>query len=137
MPYLDEFKQVLNPNIFTIDSLEGVFVICLVIFAIYAIGRRMIKATTYCLMLLIFIQILYGLSLTAFNDVIPISNIIKYDVIAAVAQIFAGTFISDWLLYISAFIMWLTSHLGNAIAGTTKAIIEWFAENVLPMLDKR
>jgi len=136
MSNLDDFKQVLNPSAFTADSLEGVFVILLVIFAIYTIGRKMIKATMYCVMLLIFIQILYGLSLTSFNDVIPISSVIKYDAIAAVAQIFAGTFISDWLLNLSAFIMWLTYNLGNTIAGATKAIMNWFSENVIPMFEK-
>lgn len=136
MPNLENFKQTINPSAFSIDSIEGIFVLFLIIFTVYAIGKRITKATMYCVMLLIFIQILYGLSLTSFNDVIPISNVIKYDVIASVAQLFAGTFISDWLLYISAFIMWLTSNLGNAIAGATKAIIEWFSNNVIPLIDK-
>lgn len=115
MPSLEDFKQTVNPNALSIDSLEGIIVICLIIFAIYAIGKRMLKAVCWCMGALILIELLYGLSLTGFNDIIPISNIIKYDLMVSVAQVFSGTVICDWLLSLSAWIHMITYKAGEVL----------------------
>lgn len=132
----EDFKQTLNPNAFTIDSAEGVIVICLIIFIAYAIGKRLINATLWCIGGLTLLQIAYALSLTAVNNIIPISNVIHYDVMTSVAQVFAGTFISDWLVNASAWINFIFYKIGDRLAAWLQYIIDWFHTFVEPSIPK-
>lgn len=133
---VEDFKQVLNPNAFTLDSAEGIIVLGLVIFMIYAIGKRLINATMWCVGGLVLLQCFYALSLTAVNNIIPISNVIHYDVMTSVAQVFAGTFISDWLVSASAWINFIFYKAGDKIAYGLQYIIDWFNTYVIPSIPK-
>ena len=105
---VDDFKQVIDPSPFTLNSIEGLLVIALIIFLVYAIGKRIIKMICTSAALLVFIEMLYGLSLTAFNNVVHISSVVKYSLMVSIAQLFPGTFISDGLITASAYIlMWM------------------------------
>ena len=54
--------------------------------------------------LIVLIQIGYILGTTSLNDVIPFSEIFKYDVISAVANLFPDTMVQEALLKVSAFL---------------------------------
>ena len=122
---IEDLKQVLNPNAFTFDSVEGIVVISLIIFAIFAIGRRMIQAFFWCLGALILLEVLYSLSLTSLNDTIPISKVIKYDVVSSIAQLFPGTKLADWILTGSAWLRAAVLNTFNTLSNMFSKAFHW------------
>lgn len=122
---IEDLKQVLNPNAFTFDSVEGIVVISLIIFAIFAIGRRMIQAFFWCLGALILLEVLYSLSLTSLNDTIPISKVIKYDVVSSIAQLFPGTKLADWILTGSAWLRAAVLNTFNTLSNLFSKAFHW------------
>lgn len=66
--------------------------------------RRMTRAVSWCLSLIVLCQIGYVLSGTALNDVIPFSEVFQTDVMSAVAHLFPGTFIETGLLTAARFL---------------------------------
>lgn len=112
---LKEFLEgLLNPSVFTVDSLEGVLVILIVIFLVYRLTRHLGDFVGWLIGALFMIQLCYLLGMTAVNDYIPFANFFKYDVITAVAQVFEGTFVCDALLYVSAFMRYIAKVVAGA-----------------------
>lgn len=97
-------EATLNPSALSSDSIEGwiVLFICLVI--TYKITKNAGDFIGWLIGLLFIIQLGYWLGQTKLDDIVPLSQIFKYDILAAVAQCFAGTRICDALLYVDAFI---------------------------------
>lgn len=86
------------------DSVQGIIIILLLIWLVTAVIRHAFKAIAWCFFLIVLIQIGYILGTTSLNDVIPFSEIFKYDVISAVANLFPDTFVQTALLKVSAFL---------------------------------
>ena len=86
------------------DSVQGIIIILLLIWLVTAVIRHAFKAVAWCFFLIVLIQIGYILGTTNLNDVIPFSEIFKYDVISAVANLFPDTFVHTALLKVSAFL---------------------------------
>lgn len=86
------------------DSVQGIIIILLLIWLVTAVIRHAFKAVAWCFFLIVLIQIGYILGTTSLNDVIPFSEIFKYDVISAVANLFPDTFVQTALLKVSAFL---------------------------------
>ncbi len=86
------------------DSVQGIIIILLLIWLVTAVIRHAFKAVAWCFFLIVLIQIGYILGTTNLNDVIPFSEIFKYDVISAVANLFPDTFVQTALLKVSAFL---------------------------------
>lgn len=86
------------------DSIQGIIIILLLIWLVTAVIRHAFKAVAWCFFLIVLIQIGYILGTTSLNDVIPFSEIFKYDVISAVANLFPDTFVQTALLKVSAFL---------------------------------
>lgn len=86
------------------DSVQGIIIILLLIWLVTAVIRHAFKAAAWCFFLIVLIQIGYILGTTSLNDVIPFSEIFKYDVISAVANLFPDTFVQTALLKVSAFL---------------------------------
>lgn len=86
------------------DSVQGIIIILLLIWLVTAVIRHAFKAVARCFFLIVLIQIGYILGTTSLNDVIPFSEIFKYDVISAVANLFPDTFVQTALLKVSAFL---------------------------------
>ena len=103
--------SVLNDSAISKDSIEGIIVIILIAALIYTATKRAVSLASWILGALVVIQFLYGLSQTPFNDIIPISNFIKYDILQSIAQLFVGTPICNALLMLDAFIRAGTSSL--------------------------
>lgn len=86
------------------DSVQGIIIILLLIWLVTAVIRHAFKAVAWCFFLIVLIQIGYILGTTSLNDAIPFSEIFKYDVISAVANLFPDTFVQTALLKVSAFL---------------------------------
>lgn len=109
---------LLNSNRWSIDSIEGVIIILIILFLVYSISKKLIDFIWWCIGLLLFIQIGYILSLTSLNNTIPLSTIFRYDILSAIAQVFVGTKFSDILL-------WISKHLNTTITGAWDKICEY------------
>ena len=80
-----------------------------------AVIRHAFKAVAWCFFLIVLIQIGYILGTTSLNDVIPFSEIFKYDVISAVANLFPDTFVQTALLKVSAFLTQIFTDFSGAV----------------------
>ncbi len=103
----DMLAGLLNPSAFTLDSAEGVVVTVLAVVIVYRVTKNLGDFVGWLIGALFLIQLGYVLGFTVLNNYIPFSSIFKFDVITAMAQLFAGTPICDALLYVSAFINFL------------------------------
>lgn len=104
-------KSWLNPSIFTLDSAEGVIVIGLCVIIVYRITKNLKDFVGWCIGLLFIIQLGHVLGFTVLNNYFPFRDIFKFDVLAAPAQLFAGTRFADWILYIDAFMQYIAKVL--------------------------
>lgn len=102
----DWLSSNLNPSIFTLDSMEGVIVTALAIIILYRITKNLTDFIGWCIGALILIQVGHVLGFTVLNAYFPFRDIFKFDVIAALAQLFAGTAIADALLYFDAMLQY-------------------------------
>ena len=96
----------LNPSIFTLDSMEGVVVTVLAVVIIYRVTKNLAGFVGWCIGALVLIQFGHILGFTVLNDLFPFRDIFKYDVIASLAQLFAGTKGADALLYLDAMLQY-------------------------------
>lgn len=97
------------------DSEQGIIIILLLIWLVTAVIRHAFKAVAWCFFLIVLIQIGYILGTTSLNDVIPFSEIFKYDVISAVANLFPDTFVQTALLKVSAFLTQIFTDFSGAV----------------------
>lgn len=97
------------------ESLQGIIVILLLIWLITAFIRHAFRAVAWGFGLLVLMQIGYILSLTSLNDAIPFSTIFKYDVISAVANLFPGTIVQEFLLKVAAFLNQIFRDFAGAV----------------------
>lgn len=109
--------DTLNPSVFSWDSAEGVVVTILCVVIVYRITKNLGSFVGWLLGALFLIQLGYVLGFTTLNNYIPFSEIFKFDVITAMAQLFAGTPVCDALLYVSAFI----NFIGKVVTETFEA----------------
>lgn len=84
--------------------LEGIIVLLLLIWIVTSFFRKAFHAVWWALMLIVLLQIGYILGQTELNNAIPFASVFKYDVIAAVAQVFPGTPVETFLMKISEFL---------------------------------
>lgn len=113
-----QLENLLNPSALTLDSVEGVLVLILILFMLHSFSEKMFKVASWCLAGILIIQIGYYLSFTGLNDFIPFSSIFKYDIMTSLAQLCVGTKLSDIILYASAVLQTIL----NAAAGY---LAEW------------
>lgn len=100
----DQLFEMLNSSAFTSDSAQGWIVMIILVVLVYKLSQNALDFVGWCIGVIAFIQICYWLGHTGLNNIIPFSNIFKYDILQSVAQCFVGTKICDWLLYADAFI---------------------------------
>lgn len=117
-----QLEAILNGSAFTTDSIEGWLCIILALFLIYNITQKLGDFIGWCIGGIVLIQVGYWLSFTGINDFVPLSDIFKYDIFAAVAQCFAGTKLCDWILYADAFMHSLLIEAYNAVSGLIGSI---------------
>lgn len=109
----DELMSLLNPSAFTIDSLEGILLIGLIIYMIYHMTKKTKRIIKFCLEIMLALQIGYWLSFTSINNIINLRSIFKYDIITAIAQVFVETKLCDILISLNAVIKTVFIEIGN------------------------
>lgn len=117
-----QLENTLNQSPFSVNSIEGVLVLLLIAFMIYNIINKSFKFVKFSVGLLLIIEIGYCLSLTGFNNIIPLNEIFKYDVLTSLAQLCVGTKLSDILLKIDASFIVFFQQLWNLIVQTRNDI---------------
>lgn len=119
----EELLQILNPSAFSADSVEGWLIIVLGIMLIHSLWKKATSAILWSAGAIVCCQILYGLSLTGFNQIIPLSYVFKYDVMTSIAQCFVGTKACDALLYFDSIIIATMDGLWNSCSNVLFVIL--------------
>ena len=126
----NELSSLLNPSAISVDSIEGFILMLLFLCCVYSLWHKAVKAVGWCICGIVIFQCLYSLSLTGFNDIIPLSTFFKYDVITSIAQCFKGTPVCDVLLWFDAFLIVVFSDLwkfaGNFFTSVWHLILQLF-----------
>lgn len=102
----DWLASNLNPSVFTLDSMEGVIVTALAVIILYRITKNLAGFVGWCVGALVLIQVGHVLGFTVLNAYFPFRDIFKFDVVAALAQLFSGTGVADVLLYFDAMLQY-------------------------------
>lgn len=113
----DELSALLNSVPMSTDSMEGWLVILCAGFMAYNIGKKAIEFVSWSVSAIFLVQVCYWLSFTGLNDVIPFSNLFKYDVLTSIAQCCVGTKLCDGILYVNAAIQAICIQTYNIVAG--------------------
>lgn len=111
-----ELESLLNSSAFTTDSIEGWLVILLLLFMGWNISRKALKFVAWSVSFIFLVQVFYWLSFTGLNDIIPLSEVFKYDVLTSIAQCFVGSRLCDGILWVNAFIQTICTQAYNLIA---------------------
>lgn len=125
----NELEALLNSSAFTTDSIEGWLVILLALFMIWNLGRKALKFVAWSASFIFLIQVCYWLSFTELNNIIPLSEVFKYDVLTSIAQCFVGTRLSDGILWVNAFIQTVCTQAYRSVAD----FVGGLASNIKPI----
>lgn len=110
---ISKAQEIMNPTVWSTASIEGIVILVLIVFAIYKLFHKAYRFAWWCIGAIFMIQILYLLGLSDVNDVIPLHNIFKYDIGTSIAQLFVGTKIAPWILYVNEIIKYGIISAGN------------------------
>ncbi len=118
---VDEIKQslgqLLNEHPISTDSIEGWILIFLIAFIAWNVYRKAMKFVGWSCAVILLIQIGYFLGTTDLNNLIPLSQIFKYDILTAIAQTCVGTPVCDVLLKINAYIRYICTNTWSTLRG--------------------
>jgi len=95
-----------------LGSSQGLIVSALIIFCIWCVFKRRLRWLCFVLTAIVGIEVLYILGQTRFNDIVPLRHIFKYDVFAAIGQLFPDTWFGESLI---KFGTWLSNLLISPI----------------------
>ena len=112
----------LNPSIFTLDSAEGVVVTVLAVLIVYRLTKNLAGFVGWCVGALVLIQFGYVFGFTVLNDFFPFRDIFKYDLLASLAQLFAGTPVASGVLYFDAMLQYGAKTVSEVLAAAFPAI---------------
>ena len=107
----DRLFESLNPSIFSLNSIPGIIVLILIITIIYCIAKKATQALNWILKFILLYECFFCLSLTGFNDLVPLSKVFRFDICTSLAQLFVGTPICDGFLYVASFIAALMNRI--------------------------
>ena len=100
----NELSSLLNSNPISTDSIEGWLAILAIGFLVYNASKKAMEFISWSISAIFLVQVCYWLSFTDLNNIIPFSNIFKYDVLTSIAQCCVGTKLCDGILYVNAII---------------------------------
>ena len=103
--FKENAESIINSDAISTDSVEGWIIIIIGLCLAHFIWKKASKAAVWCMCGILAFQVLYILSLTGFNEIIPLNRVFKYDVLTAIAQCFAGTKICSVLLWLDSFLL--------------------------------
>lgn len=120
----NELANVLNPSAFSMDSFEGWLIIIVGLILIRGFWKKATNTIWWSIGVIFFCQAMYGLSLTGFNDIIPLSYVFKYDVMTSLAQCFVGTKVCDVILYFNSIVIATMNGLWDACGDLLHSMID-------------
>jgi hypothetical protein len=97
------------------QSFEGLLVILLVGFIIYTLSQKLIKFASFAIGVLVVLELGYMFSLTQLNDIIPLSDFFKYDIVSSVVHFLGNNVVTDAIV---KFANWLQQAINNGINTT-------------------
>ena len=131
---IDETKglleSTLNSHNISMDSIEGIIIIFALAFIAWGIYKQAMKWVKWSLAVILFCEFMYWLGQTSFNNLIPVGEVFRYDILTAIAQVFVGTKVCEALLWIDAFIRSVCITVWGFIEPYAGKIAEGF-ENML------
>jgi len=122
----DKLDSTLNAHSISPDSIEGIVIMFAIGFIIWGIYRRALKFVKWSLSVILICEIMYWLGRTSFNDIVPVANVFKHDILTSIAQCFVGTKVCDGILWVDAFIRSVIISLWNVIAPHSQSIVDFF-----------
>lgn len=120
---ITDARDMMNPSVWSSQSIEGIIVMVLIIFVIYKLFHRAYRFVWWCVGLIIFIQCMYILGISPVNNYIPLHSIFPYDILSSIAQLFVGTKAGDILLWVNELLNKSVGVAGMAFLNFGKAII--------------
>lgn len=124
-PDVEVLREGLNPKILSVDSIQGLVFLLLLAYIIYLCVRRAFHFARWCVGLIFIFQlghILAGTELSTYLPFLPV--LFRYDVLTSLAQLCVGTWLSDGLL-------WINAYLTNTFTTAFEYVIRW-AKMILP-----
>ena len=115
-------KSTLNPSAWTTDSLYGIIILVLIVWFVIRLIRGVTRSIGSILSILGLIFILEVGHILAFNSTVGmeypvLKDIFKYDVLTAIAQLFVGTKVCDFLLSAQAWLIQVVDKVAWFING--------------------
>ena len=110
---IGSYQDVMNPSVWSSQSLEGIIVLVLILFIVYKLFHHAYKFAWWCIGLIFFIEIMYILGLTAINDTIPLHSIFPHSILNSIAQLCVGTKFSYCLYYIDTMLTYSVAKAGE------------------------
>jgi hypothetical protein len=129
-------EPILNSNIFSFDSTEGIVIIVLLAFAVWCFAKKFLSFAWWCLGLILFFQVMYVIGKTPINDVLPVANIFKYDVFSAIGQLCPNTKLASALTWLGTAMSNIFLHVSGYVVGGLKVVFgfaEKFFESIKPI----
>ena len=112
-------KSTLNPSAWTTDSLYGIIILVLIVWFVIRLIRGVTRSIGSILGLIFILEVGHIL---AFNSTVGmeypvLKEIFKYDVLTAIAQLFVGTKVCDFLLSAQAWLIQVVDKVAWFING--------------------
>lgn len=121
----DGLSQMLNSDVFTVNSLYGVVILAVIVFLIIRFLHNLSKCFGFIVRFLLFWTVMHIFAFeTPIGSTFPVlQTVFKLDVLTAVAQLFVGTPVADFLLWVQAY---LVAVIGGAFRVIWSAVLICF-----------
>lgn len=124
---VEQLAEELNPHWFSSETIQGLFVLLLVIGLCVCIFRKLTKLVFLGFAFLVFCQIMhiFGGSDLGMQVAPWASSVFKYDVLQSLAQVFVGTPVATGILYVQAFLNETFGLAFDAVVVIWKIVQPW------------
>ena len=100
----NELSALLDPSSFTTDTAEGCVLILTTLILGHFLWERAVAALHWAAAGTVFYQSMYGLSLTSFNELLPVKQIFNIDIMHRLAETIEGTKSAEVIAWTGSFI---------------------------------
>lgn len=105
LPDISGKLSQLSDTVFSTASIEGIVIIALICWLIFGVARKMKHLVGWILGVIFVFEVGHLVAYSSLGNWVPeLRTLFKYDVLTAVAQLFVGTPVCEWILYIQSFL---------------------------------
>lgn len=125
---VEQLAEELNPHWFSSETLQGLLILLVVVGLVVCVIRGLTKLAMSGIMFLLLIQMLhiFGQSHLGMQIAPWMSSWFQYDVLQSLAQVFVGTPVAKYILYVQAFLNETFGVALDAVLIIAKIIKPWF-----------